>query len=84
MNIDLINSIEALLYGAGRPLTLSEIKNILNNNSDSNIELSDIKKALNLEDPTDQEIFSKLRELKDTFWPQYSWLDIIEGYIAWK
>ena len=28
---------------------------------------SDIKKALNLEDPTDQEIFSKLRELKDTF-----------------
>ena len=47
MNIHLINSIEALLYGAGRPITLSEIRNILGNTSDGDIELSDIKKALN-------------------------------------
>lgn len=42
----MINSIEALLLGAGRPITLSEIRSILSNNG-SNIELSDIKKALN-------------------------------------
>ena len=41
-----MNSIEALLFGAGRPLTLSEIRNILNNNGGT-IELSDIKKSLN-------------------------------------
>ena len=29
MNVNLINSIEALLFGAGRPIRLSEIKNIL-------------------------------------------------------
>ena len=46
MNINLINSIEALLFGAGRPVTLSEIRSILSNNG-SNVELSDIKKALN-------------------------------------
>tara|TARA_B100001113_G_scaffold190288_1_gene155896 strand:- start:75 stop:620 length:546 start_codon:yes stop_codon:yes gene_type:complete len=42
----MINSIEALLFGSGRPITLSEIRSILSNNG-SNIELSDIKKALN-------------------------------------
>ena len=47
MNKSLINSIEALLFGAGRPLTLSEIRNILNKNGGT-IELSDIKKSLNM------------------------------------
>jgi|TARA_A200000113_G_scaffold1736_1_gene1757 segregation and condensation protein B len=47
LNKSLINSIEALLFGAGRPLTLSEIRNILNNNGGT-IELSDIKKSLNM------------------------------------
>ena len=47
MSKSLINSIEALLFGAGRPLTLSEIRNILNNNGGT-IELSDIKKSLNM------------------------------------
>ena len=47
MNKSLINSIEALLFGAGRPLRLSEIRNILNNNGGT-IELSDIKKSLNM------------------------------------
>ena len=43
-----------------------------------------LKEALNLKDSPDHEIFSKLRDLKDAFWPQYSWLDVIAGYIAWK
>ena len=47
MNIDLINSIEAILFGSGRPITLSEIRNILSNDNESNFELSAIKKALN-------------------------------------
>jgi len=47
LNKSLINSIEALLFGAGRPLTLSEIRNIFNNNGGT-IELSDIKKSLNM------------------------------------
>ena len=47
MSKSLINSIEALLFGAGRPLTLSEIRNILNKNGGT-IELSDIKKSLNM------------------------------------
>jgi segregation and condensation protein B len=47
LNKSLINSIEALLFGAGRPLTLSEIRNILNNNGGT-IELSHIKKSLNM------------------------------------
>ena len=38
----MINSIEALLLGAGRPITLSEIRSILSNNG-SKIELPDIK-----------------------------------------
>ena len=46
MNVNLINSIEALLFGAGRPIRLSEIKNILENNGVKS-ELSDIKKSLN-------------------------------------
>lgn len=43
----LTNSIEALLFGAGRPITLSEIRNILSNNGNI-VELSDIKKSLNI------------------------------------
>ena len=43
----LTNSIEALLFGAGRPITLSEIRNILSNNGNI-VGLSDIKKSLNM------------------------------------
>ena len=43
----LTNAIEALLFGAGRPITLSEIRNILSNNGNI-VELSDIKKSLNM------------------------------------
>ena len=42
----IINSIEALLFGAGRPIRISEIKNILENTGIKE-ELPEIKKALN-------------------------------------
>ena len=42
----LINSVEALLFGSGRPIRLSEIKNILEN-SGIRAELSEIKQAIN-------------------------------------
>ena len=47
MSKSLTNAIEALLFGAGRPITLSEIRNILSNNGNI-VELSDIKKSLNM------------------------------------
>ena len=46
MNNLIINSVEALLFGSGRPIRLSEIKNILEN-SGTNVELSEIKQAIN-------------------------------------
>ena len=42
----LINSVEALLFGSGRPIRLSEMKNILEN-SGIRTELSEIKQAIN-------------------------------------
>lgn len=46
MNIQTVNTVEALLFGAGRPLRLSEIRGLLE--SDGVIaELSDIKKCIN-------------------------------------
>jgi len=53
LNIQMINTVEALLFGAGRPLRLSEIRGLLE--SDGIVaELSDIKKCLNeLEDRYD-------------------------------
>ena len=46
MNNLIINSVEALLFGSGRPIRLSEIKNILEN-SCTKVELSEIKQAIN-------------------------------------
>ena len=46
MNNIVINSVEALLFGSGRPMRLSEIKNIIEN-SGLIIELSEIKKSIN-------------------------------------
>lgn len=42
----LVNSVEALLFGSGRPIRLSEMKNILEN-SGIRTELSEIKQAIN-------------------------------------
>ena len=46
MNNLIINSVEALLFGSGRPIRLSEIRNILEN-SGTKVELSEIKQAIN-------------------------------------
>ena len=46
MNNLIINSVEAFLFGSGRPIRLSEIKNILEN-SGTKVELSEIKQAIN-------------------------------------
>ena len=50
MNKEIINSVEALLFGSGRPMRLSEIKNTLENTGIST-ELSEIRRAItNLEE----------------------------------
>ena len=46
MEQKVINSVEALLFGSGRPIRLSEIKSILENTGLS-VELSEIKRAIN-------------------------------------
>tara|TARA_B100001113_G_scaffold49529_1_gene35900 strand:+ start:2680 stop:3234 length:555 start_codon:yes stop_codon:yes gene_type:complete len=46
LNNLIVNSVEALLFGSGRPIRLSEIKNILEN-SGFKTELSEIKQAIN-------------------------------------
>ena len=46
MNTEILNSVEALLFGSGRPMRLSEIKNTLENTG-LVTELSDIKQAIN-------------------------------------
>ena len=46
MKENIINSVEALLFGSGRPMRLSEIKNILQNTG-LDVELSDIKRSIN-------------------------------------
>ncbi len=48
--MDITNFVESLLFGSGRPLKISEIKTCLEN-SETYVELSDIKRSLNeLED----------------------------------
>jgi segregation and condensation protein B len=46
LNNLIINSVEALLFGSGRPIRLSEIRSILEN-SGTKAELSEIKQAIN-------------------------------------
>ncbi len=46
MNNIIVNSVEALLFGSGRPVRLSEIRNILKNTG-TKAELSEIKQAIN-------------------------------------
>jgi len=46
LNTEILNSVEALLFGAGRPMRLSEIKNTLENTG-LVTELSEIKQAIN-------------------------------------
>ena len=46
MNNEVVNTIEALLFGAGRPLRLSEIRSLLDNSGISE-DLASIKKSIN-------------------------------------
>jgi segregation and condensation protein B len=46
LNTEILNSVEALLFGSGRPMRLSEIKNTLENTG-LVTELSEIKQAIN-------------------------------------
>ena len=46
MNHEVVNTIEALLFGAGRPLRLSEIRSLLDNSGISE-DLASIKKSIN-------------------------------------
>jgi len=46
LNTQMINTVEALLFGAGRPLRLSEIRTLLESDGIS-AELSDIKQCIN-------------------------------------
>tara|TARA_B100000945_G_scaffold320526_1_gene330869 strand:+ start:311 stop:865 length:555 start_codon:yes stop_codon:yes gene_type:complete len=46
LNNLIVNSVEALLFGSGRPVRLSEIRNILKNTG-TKAELSEIKQAIN-------------------------------------
>ena len=46
INNKIVNTVEALLFGAGRPLRLSEIKSLLEIDL-GQLELSSIKMALN-------------------------------------
>tara|TARA_B100000941_G_C28451304_1_gene525201 strand:- start:186 stop:740 length:555 start_codon:yes stop_codon:yes gene_type:complete len=46
LNNIIVNSVEALLFGSGRPVRLSEIRNILKNTG-TKAELSEIKQAIN-------------------------------------
>lgn len=47
MNNEVVNTIEALIFGAGRPLRLSEIRSLLDNSGISE-DLASIKKSINL------------------------------------
>ena len=47
MNTRMINTVEALLFGAGRPLRLSEIRSLLDSDG-INAELSEIKQVINI------------------------------------
>ena len=60
MEIKTINSVEAILLGSGRPMRLSELKNILEN-SGLVIELSDIKRSIN-------ELEERYHHTLFTFW----------------
>ena len=62
----IINSVEALLFGSGRPIRLSEMKNILEN-SGLGIELSEIKRAINLLEDRYSETSIEVKEVSSGY-----------------
>jgi segregation and condensation protein B len=66
MNNEVVNTIEALLFGAGRPLRLSEIRSLLNNSGISE-DLASIKKSINLIEERYQNTSLEIKEVSSGY-----------------
>ncbi len=66
MNNEVINTIEALLFGAGRPLRLSEIRSLLDNSGISE-DLASIKKSINLIEERYQNTSLEIKEVSSGY-----------------
>lgn len=66
MNNEVVNTIEALLFGAGRPLRLSEIRSLLDNSGISE-ELASIKKSINLIEERYQNTSLEIKEVSSGY-----------------
>ena len=66
MNNKVVNTIEALLFGAGRPLRLSEIRSLLDNSGISE-DLASIKKSINLIEERYQNTSLEIKEVSSGY-----------------
>ena len=66
MNNEVVNTIEALLFGAGRPLRLSEIRSLLDNRGISE-DLASIKKSINLIEERYQNTSLEIKEVSSGY-----------------
>lgn len=66
MDNNIINTIEAILLGAGRPVRISEVRSILASDGLS-VELSDIKKSLNALEERYDETSLEIKEVASGF-----------------
>ena len=66
MNHEVVNTIEALLFGAGRPLRLSEIRSLLDNSGISE-DLASIKKSINLIEERYQNTSLEIKEVSSGY-----------------
>ena len=66
MNNEVVNNIEALLFGAGRPLRLSEIRSLLDNSGISE-DLASIKKSINLIEERYQNTSLEIKEVSSGY-----------------
>ena len=66
MNNEVVNTIAALLFGAGRPLRLSEIRSLLDNSGISE-DLASIKKSINLIEERYQNTSLEIKEVSSGY-----------------
>lgn len=66
MNNEVVNTIEALLFGSGRPLRLSEIRSLLDNSGISE-DLASIKKSINLIEERYQNTSLEIKEVSSGY-----------------
>ena len=66
MNNEVVNTIEALLFGAGRPLRFSEIRSLLDNSGISE-DLASIKKSINLIEERYQNTSLEIKEVSSGY-----------------